>query len=92
MNLISKMKPDVLISDVGMPGTDGYTFMRQVRLLPPERGGNVRAVALTAYAREQDRQRAIDAGFELHLSKPIEVAQLSASVVHLINHGGGPRH
>ena len=89
MNLISKMKPDVLISDVGMPGTDGYALMRQVRSLPPERGGNVRAVALTAYAREQDRQLAIEAGYELHLAKPIEVAQLSASVAHLIHNGHG---
>jgi signal transduction histidine kinase/CheY-like chemotaxis protein len=91
MNLISKMKPDVLISDVGMPGTDGYALMRQVRSLPPERGGNVRAVALTAYAREEDRQRAIDAGFELHLAKPIEVTQLSASIAHIINNDNGSR-
>jgi signal transduction histidine kinase/CheY-like chemotaxis protein len=85
LSVLSKMKPDLLISDVGMPDIDGYALMRQVRSLPPERGGNVPAVALTAYAREQDRQRAIDAGFQLHLAKPIEVAQLSDSLAHLIN-------
>jgi signal transduction histidine kinase/ActR/RegA family two-component response regulator len=91
LDLISRVKPHVLISDIGMPGTDGYALMRTVRALPPERGGQVPAVALTAYAREQDRKRAIDAGYQLYLSKPIEVAQLSASVAHLINHGNSSR-
>ena len=91
LELISKVKPDVLISDVGMPDTDGYALMRRVRALPPEQGGQVPAVALTAYAREQDRKRAIDAGYQLHLAKPIEVAQLSASVAHLIRNGKGSR-
>ena len=84
LNLISRVKPHVLISDVGMPGTDGYALMRKVRALPVERGGNIPAVALTAYAREQDRKRAIAAGYQLHLAKPIEITQLSASVAHLI--------
>jgi CheY-like chemotaxis protein len=83
------VKPHVLISDVGMPGTDGYALMRRVRALPVERGGNVPAVALTAYAREQDRKRAIDAGYQIHLAKPIEITQLSASVAHLIKDGHG---
>jgi CheY-like chemotaxis protein len=74
-----------------MPDTDGYALMRRVRALPPEQGGQVPAVALTAYAREQDRKRAIDAGYQLHLAKPIEVAQLSASVAHLIRNGKGSR-
>lgn len=91
LNLISRVKPHVLISDIGMPGTDGYALMRRVRALPPERGGTVPAVALTAYAREQDRKRAIDAGYQLHLSKPIEVAQLSTSVARLIKNGNGSR-
>ncbi len=89
LNLMSRVKPDVLISDVGMPDIDGYALMRQIRALPPERGGQVPAVALTAYAREQDRKRAIDAGYQLHLSKPIEINQLSASVAHLINNDSG---
>ncbi|HEX3146212.1 MAG TPA: ATP-binding protein [Pyrinomonadaceae bacterium] len=89
LSLLSRVKPHVLISDVGMPGTDGYALMRRVRALPIERGGNIPAVALTAYAREQDRKRAIDAGYQIHLTKPIEITQLSASVAHLINGRNG---
>jgi len=89
LSLLSRVKPHVLISDVGMPGTDGYALMRRVRALPVERGGNIPAVALTAYAREQDRKRAIDAGYQIHLTKPIEITQLSASVAHLINGRNG---
>ena len=89
LSLLSRVKPHVLISDVGMPGTDGYALMRSVRALPVERGGNIPAVALTAYAREQDRKRAIDAGYQIHLTKPIEITQLSASVAHLIKDGHG---
>jgi CheY-like chemotaxis protein len=84
---IWRRKPDVLISDVGMPGTDGYELMRRVRLLPEERGGRIPAVALTAYAREQDRKRALAAGYQLHLTKPVEVAELSATVAHLLRNG-----
>ena len=87
LSLLSRVKPHVLISDVGMPGTDGYALMRSVRALPVEHGGNIPAVALTAYAREQDRKRAIDAGYQIHLTKPIEITQLSASVAHLIKDG-----
>jgi len=87
LGLLSRVKPHVLISDIGMPGTDGYALMRRVRALPIERGGNIPAVALTAYAREQDRKRAIDAGYQIHLTKPIEITQLSASVAHLIKDG-----
>ncbi|TMQ25294.1 MAG: response regulator [Deltaproteobacteria bacterium] len=63
--------PHVLISDIGMPGEDGYSLMRRVRALPPERGGDVPAIALTAYARAEDFQAAIQAGFQLHVAKPI---------------------
>ena len=87
LKLISKTKPDLLISDVAMPGTDGYEFMRRIRSLPKELGGAVPAVALTAYAREQDRKRALSAGYQMHLTKPIEVAELSATLVHLISNG-----
>lgn len=87
MYLFTRIKPDLLISDVGMPETDGYALMREIRALPKERGGQVPAVALTAYAREQDRKRALKAGYQLHLTKPVEVAQLSASVAHLLGKG-----
>jgi PAS domain S-box-containing protein len=75
--------PDVLISDIEMPGEDGYTLIRKVRSLPPERGGKIPAAALTAYARAEDRMRALLAGFQLHVPKPVEPAELAAVVASL---------
>jgi CheY-like chemotaxis protein len=77
------MKPDVIVSDIGMPETDGYAFIRRVRALPVTRGARTPAVALTAYARKEDAQRAFAAGFQMHVSKPIEPAQLVAIVANL---------
>ncbi|HEU4403914.1 MAG TPA: ATP-binding protein [Polyangiaceae bacterium] len=79
---------DVLVSDVGMPGEDGYSLLERVRRLPPERGGRTPAVALTAYARVEDRARALRAGFEAHLAKPAEPAELLRAVAAL---AGGAR-
>ena len=84
LRLISRVKPDVLISDIGMPGVDGYELMRRVRLLPKARGGAVPAVALTAYAREIDRQRALHAGYQTYLAKPVELSELSLTVANLV--------
>jgi PAS domain S-box-containing protein len=67
---------DVLVSDIGMPGEDGYSLMGQVRALPAEHGARVPSVALTAYAREEDRRKALAAGFQRHLPKPIEPGEL----------------
>jgi hypothetical protein len=72
--------PDVLISDIGMPGEDGYSLIRRVRALPAEQGGHVPAIALTAYARAEDRVRAVLAGFQAHIPKPLEPAELIATV------------
>jgi PAS domain S-box-containing protein len=71
---------DVLVSDIGMPGMDGYQLIRRVRALPREQGGDVKAVALTALAREEDRERALDAGFHAHLAKPIQPMELVALI------------
>jgi CheY-like chemotaxis protein len=70
--------PDILISDVGMPGIDGYDLMRQIRDLPPDRGGKVAAIALTAYTRIEDRLQALRAGYDMHVPKPVELAELVA--------------
>ncbi|MFO0575416.1 MAG: ATP-binding protein [Polyangia bacterium] len=67
---------DVLLSDIGMPHEDGYTLIRKLRALPPEQGGQTPAIALTAYAREQDRVRAMRAGFQNHVAKPVRSAML----------------
>lgn len=73
---IEEQRPDVLVCDIGMPGEDGYALIGRVRALTLERGGGIPAVALTAYAREEDRRRALDAGFQVHVSKPIKPSQL----------------
>jgi PAS domain S-box-containing protein len=75
--------PDVLISDIGMPDEDGYTLMRQVRALPAAEGGGVPAIALTAYARVEDRMQALRAGYHMHVTKPVELAELAAIVASL---------
>ena len=77
-------RPDVVISDIGMPGVDGYEFIKRLRALPPEAGGNIPAVALTAYARVEDRLRALRAGYEMHVPKPVELTELCAVIVSLV--------
>ena len=76
-------RPDVLVSDIGMPGEDGYAFIRRVRALGPDRGGQVPAAALTAYAKGEDGQRVLSAGFQVHLPKPVQPADLANVVATL---------
>jgi signal transduction histidine kinase/CheY-like chemotaxis protein len=78
-SLIAPFQPDVIVSDIGMPGTDGYAFIRGLR----RRGVTTPAVALTAFARAEDRIRSIQAGFQFHLAKPIEPAELMTVVASL---------
>jgi two-component system CheB/CheR fusion protein len=75
--------PDVLISDIGMPGESGYELLRKVRVLPPERGGQVPAIAFTAFSSEQDRQEVLAAGFQMHHTKPTDPARLVAAIAAL---------
>ncbi|HEX8322445.1 MAG TPA: ATP-binding protein [Tepidisphaeraceae bacterium] len=79
---------DVLVSDIGMPGEDGYALIRRVRLLGPDHGGNIPAIALTAYARVEDRIKAIAAGFQTHVAKPVEPAELVTLVAGVTGHTG----
>ncbi|MBE9169230.1 PAS domain-containing protein [Pleurocapsales cyanobacterium LEGE 06147] len=83
--LLDQFKPDILISDIGMPELDGYGLIRQVRQLPHERGGNIPAIALTAYAGESDQKQALQAGFQRHIPKPIEPSELVKTIALLIN-------
>ena len=82
---LESFQPDVAVSDIGMPEVDGYTLLRQVRSLSLEQGGQVPAIALTAYAGEIDRQHAIAAGFQKHIAKPIEPDQLVVAIVSLLS-------
>ena len=80
---LPEFQPDVLLSDIGMPGTDGYALIRQVRALPEALGGATPAIALTAFARNEDRARALGAGYQIHLGKPIDEEELVAAVASL---------
>ena len=81
--VLESWKPDLLISDLGMPEEDGYTLIRRVRALPAERGGQVPAVALSARTRPEDRIEALAAGFQMHVAKPVAPAELLAVAVTL---------
>ena len=81
--LLQQWHPDVLMSDIAMPGEDGYSFINKVRSLPVEQGGDTPAAAFTAYAREEDRTRALDAGFQMHIAKPVSSSTLVAMIARL---------
>jgi CheY-like chemotaxis protein len=81
--LLDKWLPDVVVSDIGMPGVDGYEFMRLLRARPPERGGRVAAMALTAFARLEDAIRARSSGYQGHVAKPISPEDLAAAIAKL---------
>jgi signal transduction histidine kinase/CheY-like chemotaxis protein len=87
LDLLQDWHPDLLISDLGMPGEDGYTLLRRVRALDTDHGGNIPALALTAYARAEDRANALAAGFQMHVAKPIEPAELVAVIANLAEWG-----
>jgi CheY-like chemotaxis protein len=87
LTTLVQLKPDLLVSDIGMPEMDGYMLLRQIRLLSPEEGGQIPAIALTAYAGEGNEQQAIKAGFQAHIAKPIDPTQLIATIVNLIQKG-----
>jgi CheY-like chemotaxis protein len=76
--------PDVLISDIGMPGVDGYDLIRQIRTLQTEQGRRVAAIALTAYTRVEDRLQALRAGYDMHVPKPVELTELCAVAASLM--------
>ena len=83
LNALPQCQPDLLVSDIGMPEIDGYMLVKQVRSWSLERGAEIPAIALTAYAGEYDQKRALSAGFQAHVSKPAEPDQLIAIVVQL---------
>jgi signal transduction histidine kinase/ActR/RegA family two-component response regulator len=85
---VGAWRVDVVVSDIGLPGEDGYSFIHQLRALAPERGGNAPAIALTAYARTSDRVRALSSGFQMHIPKPVEPAELISAIGSL---AVGPR-
>ncbi|HSS38726.1 MAG TPA: response regulator, partial [Polyangia bacterium] len=98
LDQIAAFQPDVIVSDIGMPEMDGHAFIRQVRALPPQRGGRTPAIALTAYASPEDARRARESGFQRFLAKPLDVVGLTAAIAELRQRevsrteaGAGPR-
>ncbi|HEY9656013.1 MAG TPA: ATP-binding protein, partial [Crinalium sp.] len=86
LQALEQFIPDVLVSDVGMADIDGYMLIQQIRLRPTAQGGSVPAIALTAYAAELDRQKALQAGFQAHITKPVEPEILVEAIVGLLKH------
>ncbi|MBE9210858.1 MASE1 domain-containing protein [Nostoc sp. LEGE 06077] len=84
LEFLAISKADILLSDIGMPGMDGYMLMRLIRALPPEQGGQIPAIALTAYAGEINQQQALAAGFQIHLVKPVEQSQLLNAIAQIL--------
>ncbi|MGH9901582.1 MAG: ATP-binding response regulator [Pyrinomonadaceae bacterium] len=88
LEALERERPDVLVSDLGMPEEDGYSLIAKVRALPAGRGGQTPAAALTAYTRAEDRMRVLRAGFQIHLPKPVEPAELVTVVANLAGRVG----
>jgi PAS domain S-box-containing protein len=89
---IRRQRPHVLLSDLGMPDQDGFDLIRAIRDLPPERGGEIPAVAISAFARSEDRRRAMIAGYQTHLAKPVEPSELIAVIASLTGRIGRKLH
>ena len=90
LRLVEEQTPDVLVSDIGMPEVDGFELLKRIRALGSVRGGGLPAIALTAFARSEDRTRALRAGFLVHVSKPVEAAELVATVASVVGRTGQP--
>jgi CheY-like chemotaxis protein len=91
LEILGGEPPDVLVSDVGLPDQDGYALIRQLRQHEREHGGFVPAVALTGYARAEDRVRVLAAGFQAHVPKPVEPAELATVIADMARPAGGNR-
>lgn len=83
LRTFGEWQPNVLLSDLGMPGEDGYTLINHIRALAPERGGNIPAAAITAHAREEDREKVFAAGYQAHIAKPVDPATLLTALAGL---------
>ena len=83
LDVLTRWRPHVLVSDIEMPGEDGYALIRNVRALHPDKGGRTPAVALTAYGRNQDRISSLSAGYHMHVPKPVDPAELTTIIASL---------
>jgi CheY-like chemotaxis protein len=88
LEALGSFRPHVLMTDIAMPEEDGYALIRRLRAREAEEGGHLLAVALTAFASQTDREQALALGFDAHLAKPVNVAQLARTVARLVRRGG----
>jgi CheY-like chemotaxis protein len=86
--LVRRQRPDVLLSDIAMPGEDGLSLIRRLRQLPAQDGGRTPAAALTALASAEERIQALAAGYQIHIAKPVQPAELIAVVASLVGREG----
>jgi CheY-like chemotaxis protein len=84
LKVLPELQPDVLVSDIGMPGEDGYTLIRKIRALKPDAGGRVLAIALTAFGDRDSCVQALESGFQTHVSKPVDPEELVEIVANLV--------
>jgi CheY-like chemotaxis protein len=82
LRICQEFRPQVLVSDIGMPDVDGFELIRRLRRMPE--GADILAIALTAYARPEERNQALEAGYQVHLAKPVNAAELTAAVATLL--------
>jgi CheY-like chemotaxis protein len=90
LEMLKRWHPSVLVADIGMPEADGYTLIQKIREQEPGGAARLPAVALTAYAQAEDRNQALSAGYQVHVPKPVEPAELIAIVADLVRHSGKP--
>ncbi|MEJ0037254.1 MAG: response regulator [Gammaproteobacteria bacterium] len=90
LSVLDDWQPDVIVSDIGMPDMDGYAFVRQLRARTAEQGGHIPALALSAFARAEDRELALRSGYQAHVAKPVEPADLVKAIATLTGQPGGP--
>ena len=90
--MLGRWLPEILVSDIGMPDEDGYALIQKVRELVPESGGQIPAIALTGYARPEDREQLLSAGYQAHLTKPVELAELVNIIASLAGQAGESRY
>jgi CheY-like chemotaxis protein len=88
LDALTGWKPDLIVCDIGMPEEDGYSLIRKIRKLEPEQGGNTPAVALTGYVRVEERMRALAAGFQMFVPKPVEADELASIIANLVGRNG----
>jgi CheY-like chemotaxis protein len=83
LDILKHERPDIVVSDIGMPDQDGYELMREIRRLPPEQGGKTPAIAFTAFARPDDRKHAFAVGYLRHLAKPVDPLEFLTAIATL---------